>query len=115
MPDSHVFDSKTGDEKVAAPEADEWTGNGRDVALGAPGLHEQIPIRNQREVEIKEQTQNCNSDNPPFQWRRQVGPPDPEAAPDNHGQDHEEQKWPSNIPDRGLELRVNRIDGEWQP
>ena len=32
----HVFDSKTGNEKVATPEADEWAGKGRDVALGAP-------------------------------------------------------------------------------
>jgi hypothetical protein len=115
MPDSHVFDSKTGNEKVATPEADEWAGKGPDVALGAPGLHELIPIRNQREVEIKEQTQNRNSDNPPCQWRRQVGPPDPEAAPENHRQEQKEQQWPSNIPDRGLELRVNRIDGEGQP
>ena len=45
MPDSHVFDTKTGDEKVATPEADAWPRNGRDVALGAPFLDEQIPIR----------------------------------------------------------------------
>ena len=31
------------------------------------------PIRNQREVEIEEQTQNCNPDSPPCQGRRQVG------------------------------------------
>jgi hypothetical protein len=64
MPDSHVFDSKTGNEKVATPEADEWSGKGRDVALGAPGVDEQAPVRNQREVEIEEQTQNSNADNP---------------------------------------------------
>ena len=64
MPDSHVFDSKTGNKKVAAPEADEWPGKGRDVALGAPFLHEEIPIRNQREVEIEQQTQNSHADNP---------------------------------------------------
>ena len=58
MPDSRVFGPQTGNEKVATPEADEWAGKGRDVALGAPGLLEQIPIRNQREVEIEEQTQN---------------------------------------------------------
>ena len=86
MPDSHVFDSENGNEEVATPEADEWAGKGRDVALGAPGLHELIPIRNQREVEIKEQTQNCDSDNPPFEWR-EVGPPDPEAAPENQRQE----------------------------
>jgi hypothetical protein len=55
MSDSHVFDSKSGHEKVAAPEADEWAGKGRDVALGAPGLDELFPIRNQREVEVEEQ------------------------------------------------------------
>ena len=115
MPDSHVFDSKTGNEKVATPEADEWAGKGRDVALGAPGLHEQIPIRNQREVEIEEQTQNGNSDSPPCQLGRQVGPPDPEAAPENQRQEQEEQQRPGNIPGRDLELRVNRIDGEGQP
>ena len=51
--------SLTGDwkRKVATPEADEWAGKGRDVALGAPFLLEQIPIRNQREVEIEEQTE----------------------------------------------------------
>ena len=32
VPDSDVFDSKTGDEKVAAPEADERAGEGCDVA-----------------------------------------------------------------------------------
>ena len=36
MLDSHVFDSEAGNEgKVAAPEADEWAGKGRDVAFGA--------------------------------------------------------------------------------
>ena len=87
----------------------------RDVALGAPGLDEQIPIRNQREVEIEEQAQDGNSDNPPCQLRRQVGPPDPEAAPENQRQEQEEQQRPGNIPGRDLELRVNRIDGEGQP
>ena len=85
---------------------------GPDVTLGAPGLHEQIPIHKQGEVEIQEQTQNCNSDNPPVQWRRQVGPQDPEATPQNQRQEQKEQQRPSNIPDRGLELRVNRVDGE---
>ena len=36
MPDPHVLDPKAGNEKVATPEADEWAGEGRDVALGAP-------------------------------------------------------------------------------
>src|SRR6476659_5276653 len=110
MPDSHVFDSKAGNEKVATPEADEWAGKGRDVALGAPGLHEQTPICNQREVEIEEQTQNCDSDDPFGQWRRQVGPPEPEAAPENERQEQKEQQRPSNIPGSRFELRVNRID-----
>ena len=115
MPDPHVLDSKTGDEKVAAPEADERAGEGRDVALGAPCLHEQVPIRNQREVEIEEQAQDRNADRPPCQWRRQVGPPDPEGAPENQRQEQEEQQRPGNVPGRGAELRVNRVDGEGQP
>ena len=114
MPDSHVFDSKAGNEKVATPEADEWAGYGRDVTLGAPFLLEEIPIRNQREVEIEEQTQNSNPDGPLRQFPRQVGPPDPEAATENHRQEDKKQQWPRNIPGRGLELRVNRINGEGQ-
>src|SRR6185436_1128989 len=103
-----------GNEKVAAPEADEWACKGRDVALRAPGLLEQIPVCNQREVEIEEQTEDCDPQSPLCQWRRQVGPPDPEAAPEKHWQEQEEQQRPRNIPGRGLELRVNRIDGQRQ-
>ena len=105
---------RAGNEKVATPEADEWAGKGRDVALGAPGLLEQIPIRNQREVEIEEQAEDRDPEGPLCQWRRQVGPPDPEAAAENHRQEDKEQQRPRNIPGRGLELRVNRIDGEGQ-
>ena len=75
-------------------------------------VHEQIPIGNQREVEVEEQTQNRNPDNPLRQFRRQVGPPDPEAAPENQRQQQEDQQRPSNLPGRHRELRVNRIDGE---
>ena len=114
MPDSHVFDSETGNEKVATPEADEWAGKGRDVALGAPGLHEQTPIRNQGEVEIEEQTQDRNCACPPCQWRRQVGPPDPKGTPEKQRQEQEEQQRPSNTPCRDRELCVNRVDGEGQ-
>ena len=89
MPGSNVLHPKTGNEEVATPEADEWASDGRDVALGAPGVHEQIPIRNQREVEVEEQTQNCNPCNPLCQWRRQVGPPEPEAASENQRQEQE--------------------------
>ena len=76
-PDTHVLDSKTGHQKKATPEADEWASKSCDVARGAPGLHEQTPIRDQREVEIEEQTENSNSDNPALQCQCQVGPPDP--------------------------------------
>ena len=44
MPDAHVFNPKTGDEEIATPESDEWACKRGDVALGAPGLLEQIPI-----------------------------------------------------------------------
>jgi hypothetical protein len=56
MPDSYIFDSENGNEEVATPEADERAGKSREVAPGAPGLHEQIPIHIQGEVEIQEQT-----------------------------------------------------------
>ena len=67
MPDPHVFDSETGNEKVTTPEADEGSGDGRDVAPGPPCLHEQIPVRNEREVEIEEQTQDRHAHGPPRQ------------------------------------------------
>ena len=38
MPDAQVLDPQRGDQQVAAPEADEGAGDGRDVALGAPAL-----------------------------------------------------------------------------
>ena len=93
MPDSHVFDSKNGNEKVAAPEADEWSGKGRDVAaLGAPGADEQgASVRNQREVEIEEQAQNFNSDNPLCQWRGSGRATSPEAAPRTTGRSKRER------------------------
>ena len=64
MPGSNVLHPKARNENVATPESDEWTGNSRDVTLGAPGVHELSPIRNQREVEVEEQTQNRDSYNP---------------------------------------------------
>ncbi len=114
MPDSHVFDSKAGNEKVATSEADEWAGKCRDVAGGTPGLYEQIPICDQGEVEVKEQTQNRNPDNPECQWRLQVRPPDPKDAPQKHGQEYEEKQGPGNVPDRDCELRVDCIDRKGQ-
>lgn len=45
VPDGHVLHSKARNKKVAAPGADEWAGDGRDVALRAPLLHEEIPVR----------------------------------------------------------------------
>src|SRR5271167_588931 len=103
MPDPHVFDSKAGNEQVSTPEADERSGNGSDVAIRAPFLYEQTPIRKQREVEIEEQTQDRNPDNPLLRWRHQVGPPDPEDAPEEQRQSQEEQQWPSNTPRRDRE------------
>ena len=102
-------------EKVAASDADERTGDGRDVAPRAPLLHEEIPVRNKREVGIEEQAQDRHPDRPLGQRRREVGPPSPEAAAEDKRHEDEEKQRPRHIPSRDRKLHVNSVDGQGQP
>jgi hypothetical protein len=64
MPDSHIFDSENGNEEVARPEADERAGKSRDVAPGAPGLHEytyRVKLRFKSRPRIATRTTHCSN------------------------------------------------------